>query len=308
MKFSIVIPVYNKAPFVGETLQSLVDQTKLPDEIIIVDDRSSDNSLQKVREFFADRPTVSKTVRIKIIELKENRGVGYARNRGFSETSGDLIMFLDADDLFAPDLIQTVEDLISLQPIDLLVLGIEFFPSNTVYPKLEKISRFLSPFTSEAFLMEEPLKIVSSPDFFMGASNVIAKKKWLETTRFCENVLLFEGIDYWYRVLKIVLRKSDTNVGLLTGNYLKVREVPGSLSRQKYDKWDQIEIPPILQRYRKSKQTEDKLLMGVIGSRWLRHALKSLTSNKQRLIFILKYRTLFLRQLYYFVLRRIRSG
>jgi len=95
---SILIPAYNAAPWLGETLQSVLTQTWLKKEIIIVDDGSTDDTL-----------TIAKRIRssnIKVIE-QTNRGASAARNIALREAQGDFIQFLDADDLLAPDKIET---------------------------------------------------------------------------------------------------------------------------------------------------------------------------------------------------------
>ena len=304
MKFSIVIPLYNKALFIKETLQSLVDQTKQPYELIIVDDKSTDGSLQQVRDFLEDTAPHFNDVRVEIIELEENNGIGYARNTGFSKTTGDIVSFLDADDIYATDLIYTADILMSSHKIDFLVLGILSFPSNRGYPDLNKLNRQLIPITSQAYRIKYPLQTITSLEFYMGVgSNVMVKRKWMLNERFIEEKLFYEGIDYWYRILKEVL-KNNNNIGLLMGNFLKVREVSGSESRKKYKRWDEIDFPPLLSRYQTSKDIYDQLMMGVVCKRWLLHAIKNLNSIKQKFIFIFKYRVICLKQLYYFILRK----
>ncbi|MHC4882564.1 MAG: glycosyltransferase family 2 protein, partial [Planctomycetota bacterium] len=89
----IIIPLYNKAETVTRAVQSILEQTVTDWCLIIVDDGSTDNSLQNVRQF-ADP-------RIQIIE-QENRGPGSARNRGIQEATATYIAFLDADDQWYP--------------------------------------------------------------------------------------------------------------------------------------------------------------------------------------------------------------
>lgn len=302
MNFSIVIPLYNKALYVKETLQSLVDQKKLPYELIIVDDKSTDESLNEVMDFLANTPPRFNQVRVEIIELEENRGVGYARNIGFLKTTGDAVGFLDADDVYAPELIYTTDMLMSCHEIDFLVFGIRLFPSNTIYPDVNKLENQLTHITSQAYRMKDPLKTITSPHFYMGVgSNVIAKREWMVSIKYVERVF-YQGIDYWYRVLKVVLDNRSNRIGLLMGEFLNVREVQGSASRKKYNSWDEIDFPPVLSRYQKSQDLYDKLLMGVVGRRWLEHAIKNLNSIKEKIIFLYKYRKVCWKQCYYYIL------
>lgn len=93
-KFSIVIPMYNVAPYVEATVQSVLKQQYTNFEIIIVNDGSTDNSLELVRQFHDSR--------IKIID-KQNSGVSNTRNIGCKIASGEYIACLDADDYWYPD-------------------------------------------------------------------------------------------------------------------------------------------------------------------------------------------------------------
>lgn len=91
---SIVIPVYNKQKYISDTLKSVINQTFIDSEIIIVDDGSTDNSLQICEEF------AKSCNRIKI--FSQNRGgVSAARNRGIAESSGKYLVVVDADDTIA---------------------------------------------------------------------------------------------------------------------------------------------------------------------------------------------------------------
>lgn len=306
MNFSIVIPLYNKAPYVEDTLLSVINQTKLPYELIIVDDKSTDESLQIVKAFLEENSPQFKDIRVEIIELKENCGPGFARNIGFKKTSGDFISFLDADDLYHPLLIQKANQLALKNHIDFLVIGIQLFPSNIERPKISKLNGVLTPITSDAYLLDQPLKTISSHEFVMGTgSNVFVKRKWMDSTSYVENASFNEANDFWYRVLKVVLNNKNTFVALLMDNHIRVREVQGSLSRLKYSNWNQIEVPPIYIRNHKSTNRYDRLLMNVICNRWIKHAMKNLSSKRQKLIFIFKHRAIFLEQLYYFFLRAI---
>lgn len=91
-RVSVIIPTYNRADLIGETVESVLKQTFDDFEIIIVDDGSTDSTKKVVRGFNGP---------IKYI-YQENRGRSYARNRGFEVSSGDYVCFLDSDDLLTP--------------------------------------------------------------------------------------------------------------------------------------------------------------------------------------------------------------
>lgn len=99
---SVIIPVYNVAPYLREALDSVVGQSYRNLEIIIVDDGSTDGSSEICDEYLSDP-------RVRVIH-QENRGLSNARNVGLDLSSGVYIAFLDSDDAFHPDFIQRMVD------------------------------------------------------------------------------------------------------------------------------------------------------------------------------------------------------
>ncbi len=89
---SVIIPAWNRKHLIGETLQSICRQTRVPDEIIVIDDGSTDGTAAAAR---AACPTAK-------ILSQENRGLPFTRNRGIATATGDLLCFLDSDDLWLP--------------------------------------------------------------------------------------------------------------------------------------------------------------------------------------------------------------
>lgn len=95
---SVVMPVYNVAEFVGDAIQSVLDQHFQDWELIIVNDCSPDNSMDVVSRF--------RDPRIRVIEHTQNRGLAGARNSGIRAARSELIAFLDSDDTWAPEKLQ----------------------------------------------------------------------------------------------------------------------------------------------------------------------------------------------------------
>lgn len=95
---SVVIPSYNRRPFLAEAFGSLYAQTTPVSEIILVDDRSTDGTVEYVKASYPD---------VRVIELTENGGAAAARNAGVLEATGDYIAFLDSDDRFTPTKVET---------------------------------------------------------------------------------------------------------------------------------------------------------------------------------------------------------
>jgi len=94
---SIITPVYNSQEFIAETIESVLKQTYQNWELIVVDDKSTDNSLGIVNSY------VDKDSRIKVFELDSNSGrPAVARNYGLAHSCGEYIAFLDSDDVWLP--------------------------------------------------------------------------------------------------------------------------------------------------------------------------------------------------------------
>ena len=94
---SIIMPNYNSAQFIEETIASIFAQSYENWELILVDDCSSDGSVKIIESLIADDN------RIRLITLTENSGPAIARNRAIKEAKGRYIAFLDSDDLWTPD-------------------------------------------------------------------------------------------------------------------------------------------------------------------------------------------------------------
>ncbi len=101
---SVVIPLYNKAPYVLRTLESITNQTLRDFEVIVVDDGSTDEGPRIVAEYPDERFRVV---------TQPNAGPGSARNRGIREAQGEYIAFLDADDEWEPGYLETSVRLLS---------------------------------------------------------------------------------------------------------------------------------------------------------------------------------------------------
>lgn len=97
---SVIIPVYNREDTIHRAITSVLDQTYTNFELIVVNDGSTDNTLEVVRSFTDER--------LKILTQEENRGANAARNLGIKVSSGKYISFLDSDDKFHEDYLKEV--------------------------------------------------------------------------------------------------------------------------------------------------------------------------------------------------------
>ncbi|HFF5272228.1 TPA: glycosyltransferase family 2 protein, partial [Acinetobacter baumannii] len=94
---SIITPSYNSAKYIGKTIDSVISQTYKKWELIIIDDCSTDSSVEIIKDY------ENKDNRIKLIQLKENSGAAVARNTGIQLARGRFIAFLDSDDSWLPE-------------------------------------------------------------------------------------------------------------------------------------------------------------------------------------------------------------
>jgi glycosyltransferase involved in cell wall biosynthesis len=97
---SIITPLYNSEAYIGETIQSVLNQTYTNWELLLIDDCSTDNTLTIANSF------ILKSNRITLIKNKINQGAAISRNKGIKAAKGDYIAFLDADDLWKPHKLQ----------------------------------------------------------------------------------------------------------------------------------------------------------------------------------------------------------
>ncbi len=119
MFLSIIIPVHNASSYLKRCLDSIIDQNYLHIEVILVDDFSTDDSLAIIREY------EEKDDRIKAFCNSRNRRVGYTRNKGLKEATGEYVWFVDADDWLPEGAISGLVRHLNKSPkdVDLLVMG-----------------------------------------------------------------------------------------------------------------------------------------------------------------------------------------
>ncbi|QCR35736.1 glycosyltransferase family 2 protein [Nissabacter sp. SGAir0207] len=99
-RLSVVIPVYNVKNYLETAIDSILNQTVLPSEVVIVDDGSTDGSGEMLEQLYGHIPFVR-------IVHTENRGLGEARNEGNRHVTGDYIYYFDSDDVAVPTLVES---------------------------------------------------------------------------------------------------------------------------------------------------------------------------------------------------------
>ena len=107
MRFSVIVPLYNKAPYIKKALGSVMDQTFKDYELIVVDDGSTDNSFSVAEDILKGSMLDYQLIH------QENAGVSTARNNGVAASHGEYICFLDADDWWAQTFLERMNWLIN---------------------------------------------------------------------------------------------------------------------------------------------------------------------------------------------------
>ncbi|MBC1936009.1 glycosyltransferase [Listeria grandensis] len=154
---SVILPVYNVAPYLAECLESLIAQTYQDFEVIAVNDGSSDGSLAILEAYQAKLPQLS-------IISQRNQGLSAARNTGLKSASGKYLYFLDSDDYVQKNMLERCFTLAEQQTLDVVKFDAEPFTEDGVVTT--------NPYDSRAFLKEKKL---------------YTQQKWLEVQRFRYN-------------------------------------------------------------------------------------------------------------------------
>jgi len=220
MDVSIIIPVFNVAPYLKQCLDSVISQTFQSIEIIIINDCSTDNSSQIIEEY--------KKIdnRIVYIFLEKNVGAGDARNEGIKIATGKYIVFVDSDDWIAKNYIETLYNNIEKYNCDMISANFYTYDNktdkteenkcpknfyNTIFNSSLKKSYFL-------FLSNNYLWVRIYRKDFLRKNNIYFKLNKLEDSLFLWEVVLasdnFRFIDeaiYYYRL--------NRNHSLTTSDY-----------------------------------------------------------------------------------------
>jgi glycosyltransferase involved in cell wall biosynthesis len=205
---TVVIPTFNGGQLVTEAIDSVLAQTLAPMEIIVVDDGSTDGTRERLIPYAG---------RVRYLS-QENQGVSAARNRGIQEAQGELIAFLDADDVWHPRKIELQMSALTNNP-NLGLLGTQVF--DWPAPQLPPIHDVSSPSVIRVSWSQLMVK-----NHFTTSSVLIRRKLWEKTGGFDVGLRSSEDRDLWLRIAEHSL------VGNLSLPMTGYRVVTGSLSRQ----------------------------------------------------------------------------
>lgn len=182
IKVSVIIPTYNRAKFIKDAIESVLNQTYKNFEIIVIDDGSTDNT----REILAQYGK-----KIKVL-TQENKGAPAARNKGIREAKGEYLAFLDSDDIWYP------------LKLEKQIKVMEQTKAGFVHTARYEVDVVNNKRSSLLPLL--PAK--SSRDFLSGKTHIsmtvlVAKELVVKAGLFDENILTTDDTDLWIRIAKI---------------------------------------------------------------------------------------------------------
>ncbi len=252
---SVVIPAYNSSQYLLESVESALAQTYEPIEVLVVDDGSTDAT----RDILA--PLVS-SERIKYLH-QENQGPAAARNLGIRHAKGDMIAFLDADDIWLREKLETQIELFGNEKLGLVYSDIELVMSDLKVPDWRSFD------VSRHFRRGSIYYHLLALNFIPTSSAVLRKRVLEKSGLFLEQIggiRCAYGDDYelWLRVAKI------SEVDYIDCKFVKYRVHPNQISVNRPDRYRQLRC---LYKHLLSVQT-DYLGKTIALSRYLENTLK----------------------------------
>ncbi|MDO5986375.1 glycosyltransferase family 2 protein [Flavivirga amylovorans] len=188
---SIIIPAYNRSQLISETLDSILAQTYTNWECIIVDDGSTDNTTNIVKEYSIKDSRFS----IKNRPSGKQKGANACRNYGHKLSKGDYVLFLDSDDILKNTCLENrLHVFKTSKSIDFVIANSSYIKDNVFYNK--PICEFPSDFSSEKYL-----NLFLSYKFPWTIMSVLWKKETIQDFEFDENLMRLQDIDYHIKIL-----------------------------------------------------------------------------------------------------------
>ena len=188
-KVSVLIPMYNAAPYIEAAIESVLEQTFADYELLIVDNRSTDGGLELVRKYVSDP-------RVRIYQNEENVGMARNWNQCLLYATGEYIKFLCADDLFEPELLEAYVAVMEQNPgVSLLTSRRKF-----LYPdgRMEETEPFIKGLRTGREVCSEIISGHLNP---IGEPTVVMfRRKHLNAGLFNTDMHWTTDIDFWLRL------------------------------------------------------------------------------------------------------------
>lgn len=221
-KYSIIMPVYNASKTIHKSIESVINQTYGDWELLLIDDGSSDNSYEIIKNYEKNDE------RIKGFH-QENGGPGRARNLGISKISGDYVLFIDSDDYYENNLLELVNNKIHDTHADLIYISMINEDDKCNIKNIIDVGKF-NGYTKKDYLDMEIMGVLP-----WGPCSKIVKKEIAEKTKF-SNLAVGEEIIYSYELIN----RSDNIIFLDVPLYHYVHNENGQHTKGGNDPWHDV--------------------------------------------------------------------
>lgn len=223
-KITVIVPIYNAEKYINKCVDSLLEQTYKNLEIILINDGSSDNSLEIIKKYEQENPK-----NIKVFSHK-NHGLSYTRNVGLKNATGDYITFLDSDDWFDRDYVEIL--LNNIKDNDIVISGFKRFnyeykfqyekkPKNCSFSKYKFCSiagkMFSSEFIKKCNLKFKKVRMGEDSYFNISAYSQTDKVAVADYAGYCNyenlksmtNDVVYSDDKLFYSILKSIVSEND---------------------------------------------------------------------------------------------------
>ena len=188
---SVIIPTYNSDKFIAQSVQSVLEQTYPPYEVIVIDDGSTDGTKDVLRQF-------SNSIKY---FYQVNRGPASARNAGIKMARGEYISFQDADDLWTPNKLEVqVAFLERHQEIGLVFSDIEEFDEENILVRSCIIDKVYEPDSSSQVPLHDPFVKLLIKNFIPTNTVMVRSDCLKKVGLFDEGLRIVEDRDMWLRI------------------------------------------------------------------------------------------------------------
>ena len=239
---SVIMPVYNAAPFLEKTLESILNQSFFDFEILAINDGSTDNSSSILTSY-------AKTDKRLHIETIHNSGAGAARNRGLGLASGKYICFIDSDDIPTVNYLNKLLEVLETTDSDLACIKYSNFREEPTPEKLSDYTRIFGQAEAKSMLLLE--KISAAPHC------KIYKREIIDDLRF-PNYSIAEDLFFNYGYLKRCKR-----IALNASTCYNYRKNPLGLSKRTFHKkrMDGLDATLAIQKDSNSEEAAIRIFM-----------------------------------------------
>lgn len=221
-KVTIIIPVYNAEKHLKMCLDSVINQTLKEIEIICIDDKSTDNSPEILKEYEHNDK------RVKIIKNIENKGTGYSRNIGLKESLGEYIMLLDSDDWYEPQACEKAYTQINNNKDDIVFFNYtKNFEYNNTKEKINVVGELFDIYKNNSIKISK----IDRKTRFLGSYHCMSiyDKKFLKLN----NIEYTNTTSYEDTVFRIKALSFAENISVINENLYNYRIVSKKIKQRK---------------------------------------------------------------------------